>query len=196
MIQQTTTHVSLLARLSAGDDALAWREFCDRYGELILNFGLSRGLQRADADEVMQEVLLALTRNMPGFTYDPAKGRFRAYLKTVALRAIIRKFRQKAKPGANDRSDAALESAQADPEIEQRWDDEWRQYHLRLAMRTIRAEFGETDLAAFDRYVGEGRDASATASELGLSVDQVYQAKSRILKRLRELIAQQTAEEG
>lgn len=196
MLHQTTTHASLLARLSAGPDDAAWREFCDRYGELILNFGLSRGLQRADADDVMQEVLAALTRNMPGFTYDPARGRFRAYLKTVALRAILRRLRQKRPAGANDPADDALESAQADPEIEKRWDAEWRQYHLRLAMRTVRAEFGERDRAAFDLYVGEGREPAAVAAELGLSVDQVYQAKSRILRRLRALIALQTAEEG
>jgi RNA polymerase sigma-70 factor (ECF subfamily) len=188
-----TTHVTLLQRLAGGDDPAAWQEFCDRYGMLIRSFARHHQLQSADCDEVVQEVLVALTRSMPGFRYDPAKGRFRSYLKTVVVHAIYRRSSQKlGKVGLQ----VIDESACADSASEEAWELEWRQYHLRQAMSAVRAEFSEQDLQAFDQYAIRGRDARETATALGLSANQVYQAKSRILKRLGEVIAQQVEEEG
>jgi RNA polymerase sigma-70 factor, ECF subfamily len=80
--------------------------------------------------------------------------------------------------------------------VERSWEAEWRQYHLRLAMARIRAEFNAQDVAAFEAYAAASQAAGEVASKLGLSVDQVYQAKSRILRRLKALIAEQTADEG
>ena len=85
---------------------------------------------------------------------------------------------------------------QAEDEAEAAWEAEWRSYHLRLAMRTIRAEFSASDVAAFESYVGAGNAAEQAAADLGISVDRVYQAKSRILRRLGDVIAAQVEEEG
>ena len=63
-------------------------------------------------------------------------------------------------------------------------------------MATLEAEFNEKDHTAFDAYAVAGRDVRETAESLGLSVDQVYQAKSRILKRLSQLVEQQMQVEG
>lgn len=92
---QHTTRPSLLARVSGDTDPHAWREFCDRYGDLIRSFALRRGLQGAYADDVLQDVLVALTKSMPGFQYDPAKGKFRSYLKTMVVRSVFRRTFQK-----------------------------------------------------------------------------------------------------
>ncbi|MBK7403095.1 MAG: sigma-70 family RNA polymerase sigma factor [Phycisphaerales bacterium] len=196
MLGQTTTHATLLARLAKGDDPDAWTEFNARYGELIRSFAARRGLQASDRDDLAQEVLLALNANLPAFQYDPAKGRFRGYLKTIALRTISRKLCQKRGMTAQEQIEQAASHDLADPAAEEHWEAEWRQYHLRSAMRAIRNEFNETDLAAFDAYAGHGRDAAQVAADLGITPDAVYQAKSRILKRLRILIAQQSEEEG
>ncbi len=74
-----TTHATLLARLADDCDPKAWSEFVDRYGKLIRGFASRYGLQDADCDEVVSEVLAALSRSLPGFRYDPAKGLFRAH---------------------------------------------------------------------------------------------------------------------
>ena len=66
MSAQLTTHTTLLARLAKGDDSSAWQEFNDRYGQLIRGFARRRGLQPADCDDVAQEVLLGLSKAMPG----------------------------------------------------------------------------------------------------------------------------------
>lgn len=191
-----TTHISLLARLSGGEDPLAWAEFCHRYGELIRNFCRAQQLQAADCDDVLQDVLMSLTKSMPRFEYDPRRGKFRSYLKTVTLHAIFARMRQKQGEIALEDVKTAAEAAAADRSIDLLWDEQWRQYHLRQAMRTIEAEFSEADRQAFQHYALAGHSASETASILGLSIDQVYQAKSRILRRIAELVDQQIRDEG
>lgn len=193
---QTTTHASLLIRLRKGADSAAWQEFHDRYGELIRGFARRRDLQPADCDDVAQEVMLSLSKVMPNFQYDPSKGKFRSYLKTATLRAIFRKTRQKHGEGALGSIEEATTTAEADAAVEEAWELEWQRYHLRQAMRTLEGEFSETDREAFRRCAIEGGDAQATAAELNISVNRVYQAKSRILKQLEKVIEIQVREEG
>lgn len=203
MLNIATTHASLIVRLATpeGGSAAAWREFEERYGELIRSFARRRGLQPADCDDVLQEVLLAVARNVGdgpengGFRYDPARGKFRSYLKTIAVRAIARRFRQNRGAAVQQTEEQALEVA-TDPAVETEWEREWRQYHLRMAMRTLRVEFSQTDLAIFEAYAGEGCEAEEVARELDVSLDRIYQAKSRILRRLRQIIAAQIEVEG
>ena len=190
-----STHVSLITRLREGIDPAAWREFEDRYGDLIRSVGLRRGLQPADCDDVAQEVMLALTRSLPGFVYDSQRGRFRGYLKTITGHIIFQKLRQNRGHRALSTDDAVAD-VDDDASMDVLWETEWRQYHMRLAMRTIENEFNELDRLAFTQYTLEGDSASATATAVGLSIDQVYQAKSRILRRLSELIEEQVREEG
>jgi RNA polymerase sigma factor (sigma-70 family) len=191
-----TTHISLLQRLSEGQDAAAWQEFHERYGALITGFARRRQLQPADCEDVAQEVLLSLTRTMPGFRYDPAKGKFRSYLKTITLHAVFKCKLQRHGEVDVQHIEEATRAACVDEEIEAAWEAEWRQYHLRQAMRTIAVEFNPPDRQAFQGYAVEGRDVRETAASLQLSVDQVYQAKSRIMRRLSELIDRQVQEEG
>lgn len=191
-----TTSAELLARVAEGVDPAAWREFCDRYGELIRSFARRKGVQEADCDDLLQDVLISLTKALPGFTYDPSRGKFRSYLKTIVLRSIFRKSRQKGAEVDLEGIEDLTRAASTDPEVDDFWEAEWRQHHVRIAMRTLSAEFNSADQAAFQAYVVEGQDAAAVAQRLGLSVAAVYQAKSRMVKRLSELIAGQVAEEG
>jgi RNA polymerase sigma-70 factor (ECF subfamily) len=195
VLSQSKTRAQLLEGVAEGDES-AWREFCARYEELIRCFAQRRGLQPADCDDAMQEVLTSLTKSMPGFCYDPAKGKFRSYLKTIVLHAITRKSFQKQGQVALEEVEEATTAAAQDPEVEQVWEEEWQEYHLRQAMRTVEAEFNEADRAAFQAYAVEGRTAAETAEMLGMNPDQVYKAKSRILKRVTALIEQQVREEG
>jgi len=191
-----TTHATLLARLGDGQDSVAWHEFCSRYGDLIQAFARARGLQPADCDDIVQDVLTSLSKSMRGFQYDRSKGMFRSYLKTVTLHAIFARLRQKQGTVALEEVKTAAEAAAADQDVDSQWDTQWRQYHLRQAMITIRAEFNEADCTAFEQYAVTGRSAQQVAAELNLSVDQIYQAKSRILRRLSQLIAAQVQDEG
>ena len=196
MFGQTTTHASLLARLSQGSDRGAWAEFLDRYADLIRGFARRQGVQPADCDDVLQSVLIALTQSMPGFTYDPARGKFRSYLKTAVLHVIYRKSFQNKGAVTLENLEELTAAGAADETIEAQWESEWRQYHLRLAMKTIAAEFNKSDLQSFEQYGLAGQPAQQVADALSMTVDQVYQAKSRIFRRLGELIEQQVSDEG
>ncbi len=194
---EVSTHASLLARLKDGSDGAAWAEFDDRYRELVFRFARRRGLQAADADDIAQETLAAAHAALPTFAYDPARGRFRGWLKTAAARAIIKRRR----PGADAlgrvvADEGALAEADSDPGLDAAWDSEWRRYHLRLAAAKVRLEFNARDMAAFEACAIEDRAPAEVALELGLSLASVQKAKSRILIRVREHVAAQVAEEG
>lgn len=197
MFAATTTHATLLARLADGEDRAAWAEFCNRYGDLIRGFARRVGLQPADCDDILQDVLLKLSRTMPNFQYDPARGKFRGYLKTVVLHAV---FDRSSQNPAGQPVKSIEETSQlvgdGDEGNEEFWEIEWRRYHVRHAMRVIEVEYCDRDVRAFQTYALDGRDVRQTAEELNMSVDQVYQAKSQILRRLSGLIAEQVAEEG
>ncbi len=192
-----STHVSLLARLKEQGDATAWAEFDDRYRELLFRFARTRGLQPADADDVTQEVLAAAHEALPEFDYDPARGRFRGWLRTAVVRAVGKRLRPGADALARPGTEPFDEGARAvDPDLDHDFEIEWRHYHLRLATAKVRLEFNARDLAAFEACALEGRAAAEVATALGMSVDSVHQAKSRILRRVREHVAAQVAEEG
>lgn len=188
----TATHTTLLARLANAKDDAAWSEFHARYGDLIRGFCRRRGLQPADIEDVEQDVLLSLTKVMPGFVYDPSKGLFRSYLKTVVVNAISRRFRQNSASDGLSRFESDIPAA----DDEDQWESEWRQYHMRTALKRIAAEFSDSDRQAFDLYAVNGLDANETAKKLGISIDSVYQAKSRIVRRLGEIIEMQVSQEG
>lgn len=191
-----TTHATLLARLADDADRAAWREFCDRYGDLIRGFAMRRGLQSADCDDIVQEVLVRLSRAMPEFRYDPSRGRFRGFLKTLAVHAISDRFSQKGDRRVVGQVDEpGFEPADADA-IEAEWEIEWRRYHIRTALAEVDAFFSRRDVEAFMRYAIEGMPAKETAALLGMTLDQVYQAKSQVLKRVCVQIERQVAEEG
>lgn len=196
MVYPVSTHASLLARLSEGADGAAWAEFNARYRDLIRGFALRRGLQSADAEDVVQDVFMALSQSLKEFEYQPEKGRFRGYLKTIAIRILSKRFarqRNGLDQSAAERTLEVTPNADAD---EAAWEVEWRQYHLRTAFEQVRAEIRGTDLRAFELLTEAQRDARSVAEELGISVDSAYQAKSRVLKRLRAIVSEQVAAEG
>jgi RNA polymerase sigma-70 factor (ECF subfamily) len=190
-----TTHASLLARLAEGVDPTAWAEFHDRYRDLIRGFAGRQGLQPADCDDVTQEVLLNLSKSVNRFAYDPAKGKFRSYLRTMVINTIRQRRRQE-RGGSALCGDEEDRRCDADPATATAWNEEWQQYHVRRAMQRLVTTVSERDRIAFVRYALEGVSAEQTAREVEASVEQVYQIKSRILKRLRQLIAEQVEEEG
>ncbi len=194
MLSYTATHTTLLARLADSQDPGAWVEFVNRYEELVRRFCRVRGVNEADTDDVLQDVLVSLTKAMPGFQYDPAKGKFRSYLKTVVVHAIARKSRQN--PAAARLSDIGTAASPAEASEEAQWESEWRRHHLRRALRVIEAEFSHTDRQAFERNALRGESAAHVAEALGISVDHVYQAKSRIARRVSALVHAQVEEEG
>lgn len=193
MPAQLSTHTTLLRGLQAGAEPGAWGEFVRRYGALVRSAAARHGLQPADADDVLQDVLIGLTQALPGFEYNPARARFRTFLQRIVQRTIFRRFRKKSRENGID---SLNELADAERHADEAWEADWRQYHLARAMETIEVEFSPRDRGIFAIYVGQQRSAAETAAALSVPIEQVYQAKSRILSRLSALVAAQIEEEG
>ena len=193
-MRSTSTHITLLRALHGDQRDAAWEAFVDRYGELIRTMARRQGLHDQDAEDVLQDVLLTLSRTLPGFEYDPAQGRFRSFLKTIVVRTVFARFRQKRRASTQEALETLMPGSV--PGFDEQWEDEWRQYHLRRAMQRATAESNESDVAAFRAYAVEQRSANEVSEALGISIDRVYQAKSRVLARVKELVAEQIDEEG
>jgi RNA polymerase sigma factor (sigma-70 family) len=190
-----TTHPTLLARVRDPRDAAAWREFEERYRDLIRRYCRARGLQTADAEDVSQLVLLALARALQSFRFDPARGRFRSYLGRVVDNAIRRHVARPA--GAADLLETSVMDALCAVGEEARdevWEREWMQHHLRLAMRAVRSECKPESLALFERLLS-GESVADAAASTGATTEAVYKVQQRIRERLRERIAQQVRDE-
>lgn len=175
------TRPSLLVRLRDGADAEAWQTFVDVYAPLLYTFARGRGLQDADAADVGQEVLTDVARCIRTFEYQPDKGRFRDWLGLIARRKLWRFLNKR-----DGQPDSLIEetSGEVDPE----WSSAFHSRLLEVSMQRIRNEFEATTWQAFSENWIQDQPVTDVAKATGLSVAAVYVAKSRVLKRLREVI--------
>jgi RNA polymerase sigma factor (sigma-70 family) len=182
------TRTSLLMRIRDPQDAESWRTFLELYMPLVLRYCRLRGLQDADAADVTQEVMAQVARSMRAFGYQPERGRFRDWLGKLTRRKINRHLKKKnlGTTGAGGAAMLAvlknLKAGKADPE----WTAEFNAQILRAALDRVRPLFSSETWNAFARTWIENRSALETSSALGMSLNMVYIAKSRVLKRLEQ----------
>jgi RNA polymerase sigma-70 factor (ECF subfamily) len=189
MSEPPTTRPSLLLRLRDPMDERAWGEFVEIYGPLVHQLARRRGLQDADAADLVQEVFRAVAAAIERYDPDPARGSFRGWLSTIARNLIVNLLEaQRRHPrGTGDTDIRHLLEAQPAPRSEESvlFDREYRRRLLHWAAARVRGEFAETIWQAFWRTGVEGQAAEEAARSLGLSVGSVYQYKSRVVARIR-----------
>jgi RNA polymerase sigma-70 factor (ECF subfamily) len=191
MASLSATRASLLVRVRDLGDQAAWCEFVRIYGPLVHAYGLHRGLQDADAADLVQEVIRRATRSVPVFEYDPAQGSFRGWLYTVTRNELLKlvERNRRGASGAGDTGVQQLLQQQVDPADAAAWDEEHERCLLRRALERVRPEFREATWQAFCRTAVDGAPAGDVARALGISVGAVYIARSRVTARLREEVA-------
>ncbi|MGB7343050.1 MAG: sigma-70 family RNA polymerase sigma factor [Pirellulaceae bacterium] len=191
------TRASLLLRIRSHADQTAWIEFVEIYLPLIYAYARKQGLQDADASDVAQDVLTSVNGAISRFDYEPDKGNFRGYLFTVT-RNQIGKFWKKnsGKAGTgNTAVHAMLDQVAAPADDEEHWNQQHRQRLMQWASEKVKTEFTDASWQAFVLTSIENEKAAAVAEQLGISVGAVYIAKSRVIKRIRELIQEIEPEE-
>src|SRR5262249_12171182 len=155
------TSASLLERLRAPSDREAWNRFAEIYEPLLNRWLLRYQLQHHDACDVAQEVLAIAARELPGFQYDPGRGAFRGWLRSVLTNQLPAFWRgrngQPAGVGSDEWQDrlAALEDPAS--ELSAQWDCEYNQQVAQRTLALIQNEFETTTWKAFWGAVVDGR---------------------------------------
>lgn len=180
------TSSSLLDRARA-DDRAAWERLVGLYAPLVYGWCRNAGLQPEDARDIGQEVFSAVHRKVADFRHDREGDTFRGWLRTITKNKIKDYFRSR--QVASGGSDALQRLHEVPAEEGDTTDglnpsDETKVL-FQQAVRLIRGEFSERDWLAFNSVVVNERSPADVAEELDISVNSVYLAKSRILKRLR-----------
>jgi RNA polymerase sigma-70 factor (ECF subfamily) len=183
------TSVSLLERLAGAPTDDDWRRLVDLYQPLLRAWMTRAGVLSADADDLIQEVLLVIFREVGRFERR-GKGAFRSWLRTILAHRLRDFFRgQKYRPTATGDSDflRRLDELEAPGSALSRlWDRDHDEHVAASLMRRVQGDFAPMTWEAFRRHALEGEPAARVAAEVGLSLNSVLLAKSRVLKRLRQ----------
>ena len=189
-----TTRSSVVKAVAVTGNEAAWQRLFDLYAGFVFSIARSKGLNDADADDIVQTVFADLARNLPTFEYDRAKGRFRSYLSGLVHWRVNDRLRS-GKRDAELKSafwDEAKSAATAeDEDFEER---EWQQAALEEALRRIKPEVRPEHYAAFVASAVEGQDTDVVTKLYGISRDSLYQIRKRLTVKLRENLPEVLAE--
>ncbi len=183
------TRASLLVQIRDGANQGAWQEFVNLYGPVVYGFARKRGLQDADAADLMQDVLRSVSSAVGRLDYDRKQGTFRGWLFTITRNKVFnflsaRRIRPR---GSGDSATNRLLDAQpAGSDGSDAWELEYQRRVASLAMDRIKGEFQENTWQAFWLTAVEAMAAPEVAKQLRMSPGAVYVAKSRVLARLKD----------
>ncbi len=186
------TRVSLILRLANQSDVQAWQEFSDVYAPALYSICRRRGLQPADAEDVAQETLFAVARAIERFEPDRERARFRTWLARIARNMIADFCAGKLKrPLTQLISDSWIQSASNNARcmmepIDEDFTHEYRTALFQLAARRVQARVSALTWQAFHDTSIDSKPAEETANRLNMPLGNLYVAKCRVLKLLRE----------
>jgi RNA polymerase sigma-70 factor, ECF subfamily len=188
------TRRSLLLRVKDIYDQESWRQFVVAYSPIMRRYLHSVGVEAQDAEDVTQEVLESLLRRLPGFDYQPSKGKFRSWLYAVttnqARRYMRRQRRRVRGTGGTTACSRLLEMPDARAQRHDAWDQQWKQRAFEVACTRVRPQVQPQTWEAFELTAVKSVPPEEAAKRLKISVGQVYVCKSRVLKRLQAAAAE------
>lgn len=213
------TRPSLLQRLQSGEDPDSWRDFYAIYGGLMRSFAAKAGLTAEEAEEVVQETVIGVSRRLPEFVYNPKVCRFKTWLLNQTRWQILRQLKRRANPAAaaqsgaappcgTDASHSAEDTSGTDamaripdpaiPDFGAEWDQEWEKGVFTRALERVSQRIDERQFQIFDLYVTKGWPAGRVAKMLGVSVARVYLTKHRVATLLKREVGrvEKAAEEA
>jgi RNA polymerase sigma factor (sigma-70 family) len=189
------TRQSLLARMKDWDDHKSWQDFFDTYWRLIYGVALQFGLTPAEAEEVVQETVIAVARNIGDFKNDPALGSFKSWMMVITRRRIADQFRKRSPitesfaSRSDDSTRTGVIERLPDPaslRLDSVWEEQWEKNLLDVAMANVKRQASPKQFLLFHEQVVKESPAGKVAAKYGLNLAQVYMAKyrvSRLLKR-------------
>ncbi len=188
------TRYSLLSRLQDWDNEESWRVFFDTYWRLIYSVAIKAGLSDTEAQEVVQETIICVARNIQKFKRDRSRGSFKGWLKNLTRWRIADQFKKRTGlmrgTAGSSRKYYALEDVPdlADDAITQDWEQEWQENLLKAAIQRVKNLVSEEQYQLFDLYVVKQWPVKRICQTLDVGSAQVYLAKHRITRLLHKQV--------
>lgn len=182
------TRSSLLERLRSWDDHKSWFRFFETYWKLIYGVARKASLSDAEAQDVVQETIITVSKKIKGFRYDRGRGSFKAWLLNIARWRIADQFRKRQPesrplldPEDKERRTSTIDRLPDQAEALQTiWDEEWRKNLIDAAISRVKKNVAPSQYQIFDCYVMKGWTPKQVSKELGVNRSSVYLAKYRI----------------
>jgi RNA polymerase sigma-70 factor (ECF subfamily) len=188
------TRQSLLARLKDWQDQASWHAFFNRYWRLIYSVARRSGLSEDESQEVVQETIITVCKNIRSFEYNPDRGSFRSWLLMLTRQRIIGRWRKKqAQPEFDTVSKADLSHSPNVKEsaafpLEAIWDQEWNRHLITVASEHVKQQVAGKQFQIYDLYVLQNWPVQRVKGFLKVSTSQVYLAKHRVGRLMRKAI--------
>ncbi len=178
----TATRSSLLRRVQGRRDERSWNEFDGIYRPLLVQYARRRGVGPELAEEIAQESLVAVARQIGGFQ---RRRSFRAWLRAIVDHKVADHLaRRRRNPTLSDETLSALRDPSPAPS--ELWESHWNAGIARMMVHRLRTVFAAHTLQAFEMYVLDDRPVEEISRTLGMTANQIYVAKSRVARYLRE----------
>jgi RNA polymerase sigma-70 factor (ECF subfamily) len=178
----TDTRSSLLSRIKDPEDALSWEEFDRVYRPMLLKYASARGLTAEEAEDIAQQCMTAIATGIQSFRRQVS---FRGWLRGMIEHKVSDQLRKHRKEVEGRSADFTREQTREEtPGMS--WEREWNRTHLLYCLSDIRHQLAPMTFRAFEMYVLEERPVKEITQALGMSANQVYVAKSRVLAKLKQ----------
>ncbi len=189
------TRPSLLNRLKSGDNTESWQDFYRIYGKLVRDFAVQAGLTDTEADEVVQETAIAMSRHLPEYRYDPKVCRFKTWLLNQTSWRIKDQFKKRKKEtsqnhlSGHDNDETATINRVPDAaatNLDAVFESQWRKNLFDVAVERVRLKFSLKQFQIFDLVVLKEWPAATVAQSLGVSLANVYVIRHRISSAIKK----------
>jgi RNA polymerase sigma-70 factor (ECF subfamily) len=191
------TRRSLILRQRDWDDQASWKDFFEAYWKLIYSVARKAGLNDAEAQDVVQESIYSVAQYIPDFRYDPALGSFKSWLMRITRSRIADHFRTKQfkRGGKRFPREQPMDPVQLEGfadlagfNLEAAWEEEWERHTLAAALAKVRQSANPVQYQLFYLHVCEGVPAREVAASLGVKLAEVYFAKYKVEKLVKQEI--------
>ena len=176
------TRTSLLNRIKDPEDALSWEEFDRVYRPLLLRYALARGVGREEAEDVAQQCMVAISSGIQDFQKQVG---FRGWLRGMIDHKVSDQLRKQQHEVKGQTADFDREQTTEESPVLV-WERQWNQTHLLYCLNEVRRDVAPMTYRAFDLYVLQEKPVKDICERLGMTPNQVYVAKSRVLVRLKK----------
>jgi RNA polymerase sigma factor (sigma-70 family) len=191
------TRATLLERLKDWRDAASWQEFFDTYWQLIYGVARKSGLTETEAEDVVQETMVAVAKYIPALKYDRKIGSFKHWLMNMTRWRIADQIHRRtphARPAAFEESATGTSWLEKLPDpasvnLDRWWEDAWERNLFDAAVANVKRRIEPEKYQIFDFYVNKDWPPEKVAEAFRISVNQVYLAKSRITDLIKEEVA-------